>query len=185
MTLDIFDPDKSDRALKLYNIIKIYIKPTSSILDIGCGTAPMLGYLVKVYPDINYFGFDHDGVRIGRLQKDYPKQTFKRIVYDEGDISFIKQKYDIIIHTGIDSWQLSPIWGIHGAMLSQMHLRPDIALLETGYNIGYTLPHESYCFVCNTYYAHSYKKLDKGEFMFDVGGHRLRERRWTLFGRKE
>jgi len=185
MTLDIFDPAKSDRALKLYNIIKPYIKPTSSIIDIGCGTAPMLGYIVKDFPDVDYFGFDHDGVRINVLKEVYPDKLFKRVVYEEGNIDFIDRKYGVVIHTGVDSWQVSPIWGIHGAILSNCLLRPDYALLETGYDIGYTLPHESYCHVRNVYFAHHYRRLGEGEFEFDVEGHRLKERRWTLFERKE
>lgn len=178
--LGIYDPDKSNRTSILYEAIQPHVSDNTSILDIGCGTAPLARYTHEYHTDVDYFGFDSYGDIMKELAKQYPSYTFKRILYEEGDISFIKHKYNIIIHIGLDSREWTPIWGIHSAILKQPKLRPDHVLLETGYRPGYTGPYETYQRVQGVYEKHGYSTLDEGVFGFDVEGHHLKKRVWSV-----
>jgi len=183
MTLDIFSPDRSDRAERLYMAVKPYVTHSSSILDIGCGTAPLAGYISKKHPGIHYEGFDNNGSVIAELNTAYGGEgyVFKRLHYEPGNVeSYVSKAYDIIIHIGIDSYRWTPIHFIHKEMLASSHLHPHTILLETGYAPQYPYCLHSYNFVKGYYGNYNYKLADEGVFSFDVNNHHLRQRHWCV-----
>ena len=184
MSVAIFDPDRSDRHSILYNAIKHHIRDNSAILDIGCGHAPMAGLIYACHPGVTYFGFDCGASYIERCKELYPRFEFKQFIYKDSITALILRRYDIVLHIGIDSHAFSRIYKIHGKLLADVHLKPDYALLETGYRDGYKMPFESYSRAMNTYLAHRYSIADEGQFEFNVDGHHLRDRRWCVMKRE-
>jgi len=179
MGIEIFDYTKSDRAERLWNAIKEYIHPGATVLDIGCGNAPLAHYAQTV-KGVQWTGFDNDGAAMLALEKQYPWATWTRedypVRFDKGLI----RAYDVVIHIGVDKEEFSPICNIHRDLIAAGHL-PSAVLLESGYDESYTGPYVAYLKAMSAYMlTGKYEVIAAGKFAFDVSDHPLKERIWSV-----
>lgn len=184
MGVEIFEYQRSDRAKRLYSVIKPHLKPDMKILDIGCGNAPLCHFIYADFPKIEYLGFDSNVRPIMQCADSYLGFTWQQITY-EGHIAFIQKKYDVVIHIGIDSWRYSPLWEIHLKILEKKEFQPDFALLESGFRKGYPYPFESYARAKEAYVKNGYPILNEGHFLFTVNNHHLKDRFYCLLRRQK
>lgn len=69
-----------------------------SLLDAGCGTAPMLSLLTKEYPDKHYMGLDltPEMIQVAK-EKNLPNTEF--VVGDCENLPFASESFDIVINS--------------------------------------------------------------------------------------
>jgi hypothetical protein len=183
MGIEIFQHDKSDRASRLWNVIKEYVKPGTTVLDIGCANAPLAHYAQSV-PCVRWTGFDNNGNVIADMKKAYPAWTWTHENYPVKFSPDLRRRYDVIIHIGVDKEEYSPISGLHAELIKAGHL-PDAVLLESGYAEEYQGPYNAYCKAMAAYLlSGKYEIADSGKFPFDVAGHHLKERVWSVLRRR-
>ena len=73
-------------------------EPFETLLDAGCGTAPMISLLVEEYPDRRYTGLDLTPAMIEVAQaKNIPNATF--VVGDCENLPFDENSFDVIINS--------------------------------------------------------------------------------------
>lgn len=80
-------------------LIKEFVRPDAgnAILDIGCGTADILGYL----PDVDYYGFDISEAYITRANKRFSRRgKFYCKKFMESDVEILP-KVDIVLALGL------------------------------------------------------------------------------------
>jgi hypothetical protein len=83
----------------------------------------------------------------------------------------------------VDKEEFSPICNFHKEIVKAEH-KPAVVLLEAGYSEAYEGPYDAYCKAMFYYLLDGcYKAVDSGSFPFDVAGHHLKERRWSLLER--
>jgi hypothetical protein len=184
MGIEIFEHNKSDRAARLWGLIKGYVKPGTTVLDIGCGNAPLAYYAMKDVPGVIWTGFDNHGDAVLALKRAYPAGSWSRQDYpDQFDAKLI-WPYDIVIHIGVDKEEFSPIYKIHGDLIKAGY-EPPVVLLESGFAEEYDGPFVACCKAMAAYMlTNRYEMKDSGSFQFDVAGHHLKERRWFLLERE-
>ena len=190
MTIALFNPELSDRAERLYKLIKPHLTYNSTILDIGCGPAPLAGYIHQDFPSAVYLGLDGSASTIEdcRTRYPWPTFTFEHSVYGgKGIPRIILRHYGVFLHLGVDSWQYSKLYRMHGQVLTDAHLRPKLVLLEAGFNDSYRGCYESYEKVQTVYLAHRYGYVGRGKYEWEIEGHphHLTERHWCLMKRGE
>ena len=180
MGIEIFDYTKSDRAERLWNILKPRMKPGMSVLDVGCGNAPIAHYAYRDFPTIHWTGFDNHGPMIEEMKKTYPSGRWLYANYPASFDQSLYGPFDVVIHIGVDKEEFSPICNLHGDIIKAGH-RPALVLLESGYSEAYQGPYNAYCKAMSFYLlAGGYALAAGGSFPFDVAGHHLKERRWSL-----
>ncbi len=184
MGIEIFDYTKSDRAERLWNTLKPYIKPGMSILDVGCGNAPIAHYAYRDFPTIRWTGFDNQRPMIEEMKKTYPSGRWLYANYPAVFDKSLYGPFDVVIHIGVDKEEFSPISRFHEDLIKSGNL-PTFALLESGYSEEYEGPYNAYCKVVSFYLWAHYRSVDSGAFPFDVAGHHLKERRWALLQRAD
>ncbi|MCK9602431.1 MAG: methionine biosynthesis protein MetW [Sphaerochaeta sp.] len=183
MGIEIFDYTKSDRAERLWNAVKEYIKPGSTVLDIGCGNAPLAHY-AKSVPGVKWTGFDNHSGAVLELRKQYPAGEWTHENYPGKFTPELRRRYDVIIHIGVDKEEYSPISGLHAELIKAGYF-PDAVLLESGYAEEYQGPYNAYCKAMAAYLlSGKYEIADSGKFPFDVAGHHLKERAWSVLRRR-
>ncbi len=73
-------------------------EPFHTLLDAGCGTAPMLSLLTEEYPEAEFTGLDLTPEMIKTAEKKHlPKTTF--VVGDCENMPFEENSFDVIINT--------------------------------------------------------------------------------------
>lgn len=179
MGIEIFDYTKSDRASRLWNIIKPHIKPGMTVLDVGCGNAPIAHYAYKDFPAISWTGFDNHGPMIEEMKKAYPSGRWLYANYPAAFDKSLYGPFDVVIHIGVDKEEFSPISMLHKEIV-QAGRKPSLVLLESGYAEEYQGPYNAFCKATTFYLMAGYTVVDSGAFPFDVAGHHLKERRWSL-----
>ncbi len=177
----MYFPCLSDRAKKLYEALKPYLKDGMAIMDIGCAVAPIAYYVKQDFNgNIDYLGWDKWGEALQHPIIDYPQFRWKHWMWTLGDLSIFDKRYDILIHIGIDSWKISDSWKIHGEILSQGNLMPDYVLLESGLGRAtYPWCYQSYLKVCRFYKKAGYKVVEKGIIDFSINP--LPERHYKIY----
>ena len=91
----IYEMCKDDYPLILEELRKI---PFKTLLDAGCGTAPMLSLLSEEYPDRSYTGLDLTPAMIEVAKaKNIPNATF--LVGDCENLPFEENSFDVIINS--------------------------------------------------------------------------------------
>jgi SAM-dependent methyltransferase len=179
MGIEIFDHTKSDRAERLWRVIKPYLNSKTSVLDVGCGNAPIAHYAYADFPAISWTGFDNHGPMIEEMKKAYPSGRWLYANYPAVFDKSLYGPFDVVIHIGVDKEEYSPICNLHGDIIKAGH-RPAVVLLETGYAEEYQGPYNAFCKSVTFYLMAGYTVTDSGSFPFDVAGHHLKERRWSL-----
>ena len=193
MVIAIFNPERSSRHIALYEALRAHIKPESRILDVGCGPAPLAAPIHADFPRATFLGFDGSASVIEECRRRYPwpGYTFEHSVYGgRGIPPYIAEapRFDIMVHVGVDKADYSPVYTLHGQMLTRERYRPDVAFLECGYRPNYRGPFDAYKQVEIVYLANGYKVLERGQFKWDYEGEEknlLRQRKWCLLGRGE
>lgn len=91
----VYEMCKKDYPLILEEIRK---EKFESLLDAGCGTAPMLSLLTKEYPDKHYVGLDLTPEMIRKAkEKKLPNTEF--VVGDCENLPFEPESFDIVINS--------------------------------------------------------------------------------------
>ena len=73
-------------------------EPFETLLDAGCGTAPMISLLAEEYPDRNYTGLDLTPAMIEVAKaKNIPNATF--VVGDCENLPFAENSFDVVINS--------------------------------------------------------------------------------------
>jgi hypothetical protein len=131
----------SRRAEVLFGAIKPHLKGAMAYLDIGCGTAPLTGFIDRSFPPARYTGIDLNSQAISSCQAEYPHHTWLCV---RSDAFAVETQYDVIIHTGINARRFNDA-EIHGRILGASAARPSLVLLESGdYCDGPSDTHEMY-----------------------------------------
>jgi len=183
MSIDIFDWRLSDRAARLYSGIRPYLRADDAVLDIGCGNAPLAHLALPETPGLRWVGIDNHGAAVLELQKELPTGRWLRADYPAIDWHALGGGWGGIVHIGVDSAHVSPISKIHGDLIRAGE-RPRFVLLEASYSEAYSGPYEAYIVAVTAWQDAGYAVGGGGTFDFDVAGHHLRERVWTLLVRK-
>jgi len=181
-----YAPDKSDRPLRLYTALAPHIHETASIIDIGCGIAPLAGYIRDNHPTATYHGFDSWSAAVTYAREQYPWADIRQLKWVIGSKVLLDRvcpcKFDIAIHIGIDSWLWADIYHIHEAMLKAKR-GPDVVMLEAGERAGYPYLLQSLVKVRNVYRKAKYEMVDYGEFPFTAEGNRAPQRYYCVMRR--
>jgi ubiquinone/menaquinone biosynthesis C-methylase UbiE len=98
---EILDWESLDSQLKRFDVLIKYAELSGKkLLDLGCGTGDLFGYLNTQNINVNYFGIDILPRMIDRAKEIYPEGRFIT-----GDIfkesPFSKKQFDIIFCSGI------------------------------------------------------------------------------------
>ncbi len=80
----------------VYQELKEY--PFQELLDVGCGTGPMIELLLKKFPDRNYTGIDLTPRMIEVAQEKKLAHT-KFLVGDSENLPFPKDAFDVVVCT--------------------------------------------------------------------------------------
>jgi SAM-dependent methyltransferase len=184
MGIEIFDYTKSDRAERLWAILKPRLKPEMKVLDVGCGNAPIAHYAFRDFPGISWTGFDNHGPMIEEMKKAYPSGRWMYAHYPDVFDKSLRAAFDAVIHIGVDKEEFSPICNFHKEIVKAEH-KPAVVLLEAGYAEEYQGPYNAYCKAMAAYLmSGKYDIAASGRFPFDVAGHHLKERIWSVLRRK-
>jgi len=70
----------------------------TSLLDAGCGTAPMLSLLTRLYPDNKFTGLDITEAMIGKANEKQLRNT-RFVVGDCEEMPFRDNSFDIVINS--------------------------------------------------------------------------------------
>lgn len=72
--------------------------PFQELLDVGCGTGPMIELLLKEFPDKNYTGIDLTPRMIEVAQEKKLDHT-KFVIGDSENLPFMKDTFDVVVCT--------------------------------------------------------------------------------------
>lgn len=182
MGIEIFEHARSDRAARLWGVIKGYVGTGTTVLDVGCGNAPLAHFAFRDAPGVAWTGFDNHGEAVLALQRAYPNGFWSRQNYPDPFDAALIRPYDVVVHIGIDKEEFSPICNIHRELITAKP-GPRYALLESGFAEEYQGPYNAHCRAMAFYLLARYQAIGSGAFTFDVAGHHLKERRWSLLER--
>lgn len=79
---------------------KVELKENARILDLGCGTGLATTVLREMYPEAEIVGFDFSTSMLEVCRKKLPDVELVSGDFNEGDLGFLKGKFDLIVSTG-------------------------------------------------------------------------------------
>jgi len=173
----------------LYAAVEPYLRPDSSVLDIGCGYAEHPVFQGTILPGMlrsrfgdgfSYHGVDIRPEVIDRCRLAYPWGRWTAV-----DASMLSplEKYDAVFHLGFDRKDLSTAWVAHLDLLNSGN-GPRVALLEAGSPTGKTSWHiESFREVRALYESAGYACRANGAYFWEVYKITQPERRWAVMER--
>ena len=98
---EILDWESLDSQIKRFEVLTNNVDLTGKkLLDIGCGTGDLFGYIKKQNIDVNYYGIDILPKMIERAHKIHPKgRFFTGDIFKESP--FGKKQFDVIFCSGV------------------------------------------------------------------------------------
>jgi SAM-dependent methyltransferase len=105
-------PNEQDEVVRYAVMLKIVENPEATLLDLGCGTGRMLGYLKEHWPQIRYTGLDASLQFIEAARKTHPGSNFvEQDILDHP----LTEKFDYVVMNGVltvkDSLTWIDMWG--------------------------------------------------------------------------
>jgi SAM-dependent methyltransferase len=95
-----FDKSRKDNFWEGFGNIKKYLKDGQRILDLGCGNARFLEFLIQNNAKFNYFGVDNSSEFIIKNNQNYPDFKFSELDI-VSNLDAITNKYDLVTVFGV------------------------------------------------------------------------------------
>ena len=176
--------DLSNRTNILFALIKEFIQPEFTFLDIGCGFSPLylgtdLANKIWVnFPKAAYCGLDTVEKIIEYCKISHPQYEWICI---QAEKFKIEKKYNFVIHTGIDKlW--SDGWQIHENLIAS-EFAPDYIFLEVGgENRHKNESQEIYDNLISKYQSASYHQIQAGAYFWNLKGIKAPWRSFVILG---
>jgi hypothetical protein len=167
---------RSKRAALLFSAIRPLLAPGMTYLDIGCGTAPLTGFIDASFPPARYVGIDLNSEAIRACGVEYPHHTWFCM---KSEAFAVEAHYDVIIHTGVNSRRFNDA-EIHSRILDGPFPGPSVVLMEGGdYRDGPSDTREIYEEIGALYCAHGFIPDQEGGLIVD--DFPVPVRRYTVF----
>lgn len=97
----ILDWESRESQLKRFEVLTTHVDLSGkSLLDVGCGTGDLYGFLEERSVDVKYYGVDILEKMIGRALKNHPGgRFFTGDIFSES--MFCKKQFDVVFCSGI------------------------------------------------------------------------------------
>ena len=95
-----FDKSRKDNFWEGFGNVKKYLKDGQRILDLGCGNARFLEFLIQNNAKFDYFGVDNSSEFINKNIQNYPKYKFTELDI-VSNLDAITNKYDLVTVFGV------------------------------------------------------------------------------------